>query len=203
MLTPNDHVLDYVDAYVHDVLPGHESQAVAAHCRHCPICQVALEQAEKRLSALRALPVPPVSDELLKGLETRIAQQRRRRLTRPQAVFAGLAAAAPLIACCHLYFAKATPSPYDLRLLGQSELLAGSQGSLRVVLLNRDNSQPVVGVPVKIELRSSDGGQAVQLCKAVTDRAGHDRPANAAGPSGRMAITSCESRPTPDSRPSG
>ena len=176
MLNPNDHVLDYVDAYVHDALPRDEDEAVALHCRHCPICQVALEQARKRFAALRSLPAPPVSEKMLKDLEKRIARQRRRRFSPPQMALAGVAAAALLIGCCQVYFNSLEPSPYDLRVLGQSELLAGSDASLRVLLLNHTNARPVVGIPVSVELRSPDGRQAVTLCKAVTDRAGTIAP---------------------------
>ena len=39
--------------------------------------------------------------------------------------------------------------------------------------------EPIVGVPVAIELRSPDGKQTITLCKAVTDRDRHDRSAAA------------------------
>ena len=81
--------MDFVDAYVHEVLPPDEDEAVAMHCRHCPICQVALEQAEKRFAALRALPAPSVSEQLLGNLEKRLASRRRRHFSPLQTVFAG------------------------------------------------------------------------------------------------------------------
>ncbi|HEY1785600.1 MAG TPA: hypothetical protein VGG30_08635, partial [Pirellulales bacterium] len=176
MLSPNQHVLEFVDAYVYKVLQPDEDESVAMHCRHCPICKVALEEAEKRYAALRAMPAPVVSEELLKRLDNRLAGRRRYRLSPLQTALAGIAAAALLIACGHYYFSSLRVSPYDLRLLGQAELMAGSEASLRVLLLDHDTAKPIGSVPVTIELRSPDGKQAMTLCKAVTDRAGTIAP---------------------------
>ena len=42
MLSPGDHVLEYVDAYLHDALARREARYVEQHCESCRICQVAL-----------------------------------------------------------------------------------------------------------------------------------------------------------------
>ena len=41
MLFPGDHVVEYVDAYLHDALPRHEAQYVAKHVKTCRVCHKA------------------------------------------------------------------------------------------------------------------------------------------------------------------
>ena len=57
MLFPGDHVVEYVDAYLHDALPHHELEYVARHLETCRVCRVAMEEARARLNAMQALPV--------------------------------------------------------------------------------------------------------------------------------------------------
>ena len=54
MINPDDHVLEYVDAWLHDALlsPG-DRERVAAHCEACPICRAALEEARRRQEAMQ------------------------------------------------------------------------------------------------------------------------------------------------------
>ncbi|HEX4141950.1 MAG TPA: alpha-2-macroglobulin family protein [Pirellulales bacterium] len=176
MLSPNQHVPDFVDAYLHKVLLPDDEEAVGLHCRHCPSCKVALEQASKRFSALQSLPTLPVSEQLLRTLQTRLSRRGRLPLSPRQRGVAGIAAVALLIGCFHLYFRSLGVSPYDLRVLGQTEVLSGSDASLRVLLLDHDAGQPMVGAPITIELVSADGKQKTTLCKAVTDSAGTIAP---------------------------
>ncbi len=68
------------------------------------------------------------------------------------------------------------PTPYDLRVLGQSELRPGTDASLRVLLVNRPNQRrPVANVPVSIELLRNSTKQRVQLVSFRTDGQGTGR----------------------------
>ncbi len=156
MLSQDDHVLDRVDAYLHDVLPSADAQRVEKHCAACPICQVALDEARKRLSALDTLPVVEASDELIRATEQRVRRYRRRKFTVGRVVFGVAASIAMVLVGFHVYYATLSPSPYDLRVLGQSELLAGSEASLRVLLVNPASGKAIAGVPVEIELAEKD-----------------------------------------------
>ena len=40
MLDLNDHVLEYVDAYLHDLLSAEDARLLEKHCAGCKICQV-------------------------------------------------------------------------------------------------------------------------------------------------------------------
>ena len=53
MLKPNDHVLDWVDDYLHELLEPADVAYVERHCEQCRICQVALEEAQKVAPQIR------------------------------------------------------------------------------------------------------------------------------------------------------
>ena len=82
MLHAGDHILDYVDPYLHDVLPMDDAEYVAQHAEQCPLCRVALEEARKRAGALRSLPAAEASLQLLAQTERRLdtAIRKSRRL---------------------------------------------------------------------------------------------------------------------------
>jgi len=172
MIPSDDHVLDYVDAYLHDVLTKRDKEQVAAHCQACTICRVALDEARKRLEALQSLPPIEAPDALIQATLERV---QRHRSTRGRWAVAGLLAAAAavlLLATAHVYYSNLAPSPYDLRVLGQSELLAGSDASLRVLLVDPRNAEPWTGVPVQIEMVRSEPQAVVHLASFTTDQFG-------------------------------
>ncbi len=172
MLKPDDHVLDYVDPYLHDVLSASEGALLERHCEACPICQVALEEGRKRLAAMQSVPVVEASERLIRATEERIAAHRQTRWTPRRVGLAFAAAIVLFLGVTHLYYLNLTPSPYDLMVLGQTELLAGTEGSLRVVVVRHGDQSPVVGVPVKIELAQRNSGPVVKLASFHTDQAG-------------------------------
>lgn len=169
------HVLHQVDAYLHDVLDEPRAGRVERHCRECPICSAALEEARKRLAAMQALPAVEPSEGLLRATEFRIARQPR---IWPvwRGIWASIAAAALVIIAFHVYYASLRATPYDLRVLGQDKFLAGSEAALRVVVMNRATEEPLAGVPVEIELAKADGGPVVRLATLKTDELGTARP---------------------------
>jgi len=172
MLHPNDHVLDYVDGYLHEALSARDRETFLEHVRVCPICQVALEEGRKRLAALQSVPVIEASDSLVRATELRIAEYREPRWTPVRAALASAVAVFVFLGGLHLYYLNLSPSPYDLRILGQTELLAGTEGSLRVLLVRHDDQKPMPGVRVNVELAVKNAGPVVKLASFHTDPAG-------------------------------
>ena len=129
MLDPNDHVLDYVDAYLHDLLTAERRRDPGErHCATCKICQVAMEEARRRLEAMQTLPVVEAPESLI---------QRRPSEDRPIPAAAADAGSRGLGGCRgaagHVrrlarLLSTLGASRYDLRILGQSELVAESAG---------------------------------------------------------------------------
>jgi type II secretory pathway pseudopilin PulG len=176
MLSPHDHVLDYVDAYLHEVLSAEDARVVSRHCESCPICQVALQEARRRLDAMQALPVVEASEELIRATRQKIERAPRFRPTVAQIGWAVAAAAALIIASVHLYYWRLSPSPYDLKVLGRTEWLAGSGASLRVLLLDHRTGESLEGVPVDVELVDTADGSVLRLASFTTDRFGSGSP---------------------------
>jgi len=176
MVPIDDHVLKYVDAYLHGVLTRAGAATVERHCAKCPICKVAMEEARKRFAAMRALPALEPAEALISATEGKIAKAPRFVFTRAKVGFAVAAAAALVLACVHIHYATLSPSPYDLRVLGQNELIAGSEASLRVLLVDHETNRPVEGVPVEIELIDTDSGKRIHLASFTTDQFGSGAP---------------------------
>ncbi len=90
------------------------------------------------------------------------------------ALLAGVVAL--LIGCLHLYYLHFSPTPYDLRVLGQTELLAGTEAGLRVIVNDRDTHTGVKGVPVQVYLEGDNPRATVCLADFKTDRYGTGAP---------------------------
>lgn len=185
------HVLDDVDAYVHEALPMADAQRVRLHCEKCPICQAALIEAQKRAEAYQLLPGMEASESLIQATQDKIAAyQRRSRFQRAtdwwrampsQGRFytaAGATAACLLltILSLHVYYATLRPSPYDMKILGQTDLLSGAESSLRVVLLDSRTDAALADVPVTIEIAQPNTQQFVHLASFRTDAQGTGSP---------------------------
>ncbi len=172
MINPDDHVLEYVDAYLHDaLLSPRDAKQVAAHCEACPICRVALEEARRRQEVMLSLPPIEAPETLIRAALERVD---RHRVSRSKWIRGGVlvaAAALVLLGTANVYFYNMAPSPFDLRVMGQSDLLTGADASLRVLLLDPRNASPRPDVPVEIELVGSDQA-VVQLAHFTTDRFG-------------------------------
>src|SRR5882724_7551860 len=172
MLHPDDHVLDYVDGYLHETLSAKDRETLQQHCQVCPICQVALEEGRRRMAALQSVPVIEASERLIRATEQRIAEHRESRWTPVRAGLSVAAAVVLLLGGLHLYYATLSPSPYELKVLGQTEQLAGTEGTVRVLLVRHDDQQPVPGVRVNVDLAGKDAGPVVKLVSFHTDAAG-------------------------------
>jgi hypothetical protein len=180
MFKQNDHVLEYVDDYLHDVLEPADAGYVAQHCASCRICKTALEEAQKRLAALETVASCEASGTLIQATLKRIAmhqqkrEQWRRRFSR--LVVPLSAAAAVLIALGQFYYSNLKPTPYELAILGQAELLAGTKGSVRIQLVNHETGAGLADVPVDIELRNNQTHETVYLANFKTNGQGSGEP---------------------------
>jgi uncharacterized protein YfaS (alpha-2-macroglobulin family) len=172
MINPDDHVLEYVDACLHDALSRQDKEQVLAHCAACPICRVALDEARARQGALQSLPPVEAPEALIRRTMERI---ERYRVARSKWIRGGLLAAAAVVAvlaAANLYYYCLAPSPYDLRVMGQADLLAGADASLRVLLVDPRDAAPWPGVPVEIDLIRPDPQAVVHLASFTTDQFG-------------------------------
>lgn len=180
MTQPNEHVLDFVDDYLHDALSRLDAVRLEGHCERCRSCQAALEEACRRFSLLPSVPASEASEQLIQSSLRKIDTYERQRLRRRQFVARGLlgiiAASVLLLGGWHLYYLNLSPTPYDLRILGPSQMLADTVGSLRIRLLHHQNGTAVAGVPVDVELHDRLGDQAVHLCRFITDTQGTGQP---------------------------
>jgi hypothetical protein len=178
MLDHTDHVVNHVDDYLHDALDAADAGYVERHCDGCRICKLALDEARKRFAVLQALPPIEPSEQLIQATLRRI-DSHHGRILRVRRWFvvgslSGIAAAVLLIGALNIYYLNLTPTPYDLRILGQSRLLAGSVASLRIRLIDKPTGKPIEGVPVDVELRSAD--QTVKLASFTTNAEGTGEP---------------------------
>jgi hypothetical protein len=165
------------DAFVHGLLHPIDEAHAKEHCETCLACKLAVEEARKRLALLRATPPTEAPPALIDATLRHIDETTKRRARRNKwtlAVAFGTAAAAVLVlASLHVYTERMQPSPYDLVVLGQRDLLAGTSASLRVRLVDHNTNTPIAGVPVTVELL---GDAPVQLDRFTTDAQGSGEP---------------------------
>lgn len=180
MFTGNDHVLDHVDDYLHEALSSEDAGYVERHCEACRICKVALEEARKRASAYDAVPANEASEELIQMTLKRIDQHEKSwwRYTRYALPSALVAAAACLLvlAGVHIHYLRMAPSPWDIKLIGQQELLAGTRGAFRVQVLNRLTQVALANVPVELSLHDRTANNTIKLASFTTDAQGTGQP---------------------------
>src|SRR4051794_26815613 len=109
MLRHDDHVVDYVDDYLHQLLNESDARYVQEHCQACAICSTALIEAQRRLDLLRSLAPAEPSDALIAETVHNLTERgvrktnRRRRVWR--AFVYSMAAAIVLVGSLHIYFA--------------------------------------------------------------------------------------------------
>lgn len=178
MTLPNGHLLDHVDDYLHGLLSPEDAQSLEHHVQECSLCREALDAARRRAALLRSLPPVKAPPELVPDTLDRIASRGVRRerswwwLSRGLA----LAAAASMLAIASLqgYYASLRPSPYDLRILGQSRWLPEGAATLRVALFDRRSGAPLPGASGNVMLQS--GERQVRLASFQTSATGEAHP---------------------------
>ncbi len=181
MLSHQDHVVDYVDDFLHGVLVPKDAAYVQEHCKDCKVCGPALEEARRRYELTTSVPPLEASDELIEktisDVDRRAGRRQRTRKYVTHTLFWATAASVLIIAGVQFYFYQLTPTPYDLHLLGNDRFLAGSAASVRVALFDRTDLQGAADVPVEIELIDRQKGQRVTLASFRTGAQGSASPA--------------------------
>lgn len=174
----HDDILARIEDYVHGVLTPEAAARVERHCETCADCRAEMEAAERRLRDYLSLPPVEASEALIQDTLERVGRDDRLRRWRRRYGFTSLLAAAAsvlLLIGVQVHFSRLSAGDFDLRVLGQDELLAGSNASLRVQVFDRKTGEAVGGVPVVVELKGR-GDHAVQLASFTTDANGTGRP---------------------------
>jgi uncharacterized protein YfaS (alpha-2-macroglobulin family) len=173
------HVIDLVDDFIHELLPSDRAAEVERHCADCESCRAALDDARRRLAALRGVPPLEPAAQLVENTVRAVTEHDAARRLRVKRVFkwlaASLAAAAVVLGAFNVWYLFLEANPNDLVVLGQSELLVSSMASMRVRLMDRKTDRPVEGVPVTMTLRAA-GGAVFELASFKTDNNGVGQP---------------------------
>jgi hypothetical protein len=175
MIHHHEHVLDRVNAYVERTLSRTDAAAVKQHCARCAFCRATLEVlAAERWTALR------------KGWGGGLGLSRTPSRFSPRPPSRGsqigkffwstLAVAAVVLAGFHFGYASLKPSPYDLRVLGQTEWLPATDAALHLRILQHGGGRAPHGVPITIELTGPAPGQEVRLASVTTGDHGAAAP---------------------------
>lgn len=180
MIGPNDEILNFIDDYLHGLLTPEDAETVRRFCETSRLGRAALEDAQRRYQALKSLPPVPASEDLIRQTVQQVTLKETARATlrgilKP-AVLLATAASVLIIGSLHLYYYRLAPSPYDLRLLGQSQVLSGSSASLRVAVFDRHSGQPLGGVPIRLALYNRGTHQEQELAALTTDQRGAASP---------------------------
>ncbi|MHC4092610.1 MAG: MG2 domain-containing protein, partial [Planctomycetota bacterium] len=172
-------IFSMIDGYLNGLLSPADAEYVERQCATSPVWQAALEEARERQELIEAVPANEPSEELIQSTLAKIDDHsrrtaRRRRLT-VRTIACAAAACVAITGALHLYYLNLSASPYDLRVYGQTELLADSDASLRVQLLDRSRGAGVRDVPVEIELRDQERRRVFQLASFRTNSEGTNR----------------------------
>ena len=208
-----EHVDSMVDDYLHDLLTPDEASRVERHCAECAACREALEAARSRLAALRAVPPCEPSELLIQKTLSRLqsaplidktadkdatmqptiqppAKSAQKRSPWHRRVWLTLACAASVaaiaIGATQRHWQNYKPLPYDLRILGQDQLLEGAPVNLRLAVFDRDKNRLEGNLPVTVALVNHQTHQVISETQVDTVADGptyvsFDPPAGARG----------------------
>jgi hypothetical protein len=176
-----DEVLRLLDDYVHGLLEDAQAWEVEEACERDPVCKAALVEARRRLTALKAVPPVEASGQLVRATVERVEThvQKQGKGVRKYALYGagGLAAGVLILfGLQYMFYHRVAPTPFDLTVLGQKELLASTMSSLRIRLTDRPGNNAIAGAPITVELHSERAAQAVQLAAVTTDVHGCAEP---------------------------
>ncbi len=186
-MSSNHHVSELLDAYLFAALPPDTVQQVDQHLASCENCRAELAQRRELYERLAAMPALEASADLIQQTEDRIAQADRpttggdakrwwRNRTPWERVWFSVAFGFLLLLVPTLYFATLKPSPYDIQVYGQGEWLAGSEVSLRVIVINRNTNQPIENMSLRLTLSDGESKQETLLAEFETDSEGTGQP---------------------------
>ena len=180
MIKPDENILDYVDDYVHGLLSAQDAEIVRQFCETSRLGQVALEEARQRYAALQAIPPVEASEDLIRktirSIETDDIRRQQKWWYYRNVVFWATAAAVLIIGSVNTYYFRLQAAPFDLRLLGQSQLLAGSPAALRIAVWNVRDDRPLADVQVQVSLYNPSTDQEFHLADLATDANGTATP---------------------------
>ena len=180
MSQSNDHVADLADDYLHKLLDPARAAEVQRHCETCPACAAALDDARRRLTALRAAPATEAAEPLVHKTMAKVEAHRQTRKRHWRrfvwATGAALAASVLLLAGFQIYTANLSATPYDLVVLGQRDLLASTTNSLRVLLRDPKTLAPLANIPVTLQLADHANNKTADLGSFTTDANGDGQP---------------------------
>lgn len=166
MLNSYEHVLGSLGSYLDGSLAPADVARVEQHCAQCPDCRRALDEISQGRKVARAGLLKTADFDLASDERPGVAR-RAARIRRSLPIGLGvLAAAAVLLGGIHLYYLRLAPSPYDLRVLGQTEWVPGTTAALHLRVLRHDTGAAVRGVPVTVELAGARPGLFVRLAEA-------------------------------------
>ncbi|MEQ8790740.1 MAG: alpha-2-macroglobulin family protein [Pirellulaceae bacterium] len=172
MRDPVQYTLEHLDDYLHDLLSAEDARYVEEQCEKSSICRAAFEEAQKRFQALKAIPPSEASEELIRqtveGVDMKVNRSTRNWRIFSRTLLAVTAAAVLIIGVANFYYYNLAPSPYDVRLLGQENLLSGSLASLHVAVFDRNSGKLVPGTPVELALYNPQDDERVQLVSFTT-----------------------------------
>src|ERR1700677_71581 len=170
-------VVGEIDCLLHDTLTPNEKTQMEEHCRHCPACQAALDEGKKRFQMLTGITGSEAGEQLIQSTMKKVSdyevRARRRRGILVWSAFATAAAIVLLFVGQHIFHASLAPSPYDVRVLGQTQFIADRDAELRVAVVS--NGKRISNVPVKIELADNQR-DFVELVSCETDDDGSAQP---------------------------
>jgi uncharacterized protein YfaS (alpha-2-macroglobulin family) len=173
MFSEPTHVAPIVDDYLHDLLSPVNATYVERHCQHCTSCAAALTEARKRLAALQSVPCSEPPERLIRATADKVlADVKKDRRFRRIAILGGLgsmAAGLLILITATIYYSNLSANAYNLAILGQNRLLAGSLSAFHVRLT--DGNRAVAGVPVCLELLDKQGKRHA-LGQFTTDKEG-------------------------------
>ena len=182
MSLSNEEVIHLLDDYLHGLLDAENTAEVERRCEISPSCKAALDEVRGRFTALQAAPPPSEAPErLIQATVQRIQRtiDHRRRTTRRIMTGLGAALAASVLILLGLTIAttRLAPTPVNMAVLGQRQLLAATMASLRIRLTDRTaGDKPLANVPVTIELKDATGARSIQLASLSTDALGSAEP---------------------------
>lgn len=158
---------DFVDAWLHGLLPDTDAQIVEQWCRSTPDGQRALQAAEQRLALLASVGKTTPNAALVKTTISKLTpsvQRPQRGWSRFRKALVGATAAAiAIIASAQSYYAFMKPTPYDVRMVGQLEWMAGSPASMQVVVRDLTQDALLDDVPCRLQLFDPSTNEQITL----------------------------------------
>lgn len=180
MSSDNPQPIDLVDDYVHGLLDDATARRVEDFCEGDEAGRAALAAARERHEALRSLPNVEASESLIRSTLAGVDAKVRAGGTFRRRCLAGLGfvsvASLLVLVGFQRHYSTLEPSPFDVRLVGQRELLAGSRATLRVAVNDVRTGSPVAGVPVQLALFRDKGSDRIDLGEFETDSRGYATP---------------------------